>query len=843
MLILALAGVAALGWAALLVGMPRVPSPVAIPWPLLAVGFAIAEIFVMHLEFRSDSHSFSLNEVPLVLGLFFVSPAELILAQALGAGFALAVHRRQPVVKLAFNVANAAVGTIAALVIFHGAFGFSALFLAAPDVVGPVGWTATLLAVVAADQLVASNVVTAISISQPGAVNRRQIVTIGTLFGVANTCLALVAVVLLWLHPVAVLLPVALSVVLVLAYRAYAAELRKRKSMDMLVESTRIAHDSARIESVTRTLLTRAREMFDAERAEMLLVNERDDAGSRFSLNASDEFTMETVPAAELAKGSWPEVAQGHAVRLVRPMDDDRQRHHYAERGLRDVIAAPIRRGDEIIGKMLVGNRRSDVASFSRDDLHLFETLANHASVSLQNGRLVDELRLQLAENRHQAMHDSLTGLPNRTLFQQRLDEAVAARHPRRHVAVLLMDLNRFKEVNDTLGHYFGDQLLKEVAKRLQAAVGNDTTVARLSGDEFGFLIGDLDDAGQAVNAAKQMLDVLEAPFLVEELTLQVGASIGVALCPQHGEDADALLQRADVAMYVAKEARAGVELYAPERDQHSPARLALSGEIRRALERDELLVFYQPKVDFEQRLLGMEALVRWQHPRRGLILPGEFVPMAEHTGLIRPLTLHVIEEAVRQCHEWRRDGHDLHVAVNLSVRSLLDAELPEGIAAILQRYPIPASSLTLEITESMIMADTTRTDTILTSLDEMGLHLSIDDFGTGLSSYERLQRLPVDELKIDRSFVVALDAGGKADMIVRSIIDLGHNLGLGVVGEGVETPTAWNALREFGCDAAQGYLTGRPMSAQQFTKVLASPATPRIMLSPRSSVDRAQPS
>ncbi|MDP8904306.1 MAG: EAL domain-containing protein [Chloroflexota bacterium] len=839
-LIAGMAAVALVGYLGLVSMIAPFTAPRSIPWPLLALGFAVAEVYVIHLEFRADSHSFSLNEVPLVLGLFFVSPGELILAQAVGAGTVLLLHRRQPALKLCFNVVNTAIGTGVAILTFHGFFAAWQLVLPTPDPIGPPGWIAAIAAVLVAEQVVASNVVTAISLSQPGSVNRRQIVRIGSIFAGANTCLGLVAVTLVWLHPIAVLLPTALSVVLILAYNAYAAELRKRKSMDILVESTRIAHDSARIESVTRTLLGRARDMFVAEHAEMLLVSDLDEPGARFILEANGDFRVESVPVLDPRAGVWQRVvAGGRAVRLARPIEDERLRRHYEERGMRDLMAAPIRRGDAIIGKILVANRRSDVVTFSSDDLHLFETLANHASISLQNGRLVDELRQQLAENQHQALHDALTGLPNRTLFRQRLEEAVAARASGQNFAVVMMDLDHFKEINDTLGHHVGDMLLQQVARRLDQSVASSTTVARLSGDEFGLLISQIRGPLEAVARAQQILGTLGTPFAVEELTLEVGGSAGVALCPEHGEDADTLLRHADVAMYLAKEARSGVEVYSPDRDQHSPGRLALSGEIRRALEKREMIVFYQPKVDFKGHVVGAEALVRWQHQRDGLVLPDDFIAMAEHTGLIRPLTLFVVEEAARQCHAWRQSGNDLHVAVNLSIRSLLDIELPDGIASILERYPIPASCVQLEITESVIMADTARTESVLERLHAMGLGISIDDFGTGLSSYERLQRLPVNELKIDRSFVLGMDAGGKAEKIVRSIVDLGHNLGLRVVAEGVETPAAWKQLRRLGCDVAQGYLIGRPVPAEQFSELLGPASVITRAGYPRRARDR----
>jgi diguanylate cyclase (GGDEF)-like protein len=839
-LVAALALLASIGYATILGPLGSFPAPVSLPWPVLAVCFAVAEIFVIHLEFRADSHSFSLNEVPLVIGLFFLSPGDLLLAQAVGAGSALVFHRRQPLLKLAFNLCNAAIGTSVAIIVFRGAFGLFELAIPSVDVLGPAAWGAAALAVLLTDQLVALNVLLAISLSQSSRVNRRHVITTGTAFALANTCLALAAVTLLWLHPVAVLLPLGLCGVLVVAYNAYAAELRKRKSIDLLVQSTRFAHESAEGDSVTRSLLSRARDMFVAEVAELTVFPQGSEPGTRIVLGPKDEYRRERVASLDPTQGVWTRVAsEGRALRLARPISNPTLKSYYAGQGIRDLMAAPLRRDDRVIGEIMVANRRSDVMTFSSDDLDLFETLGNHASVSLQNGRLVDELRQQLAENRHQASHDALTDLPNRTLFHERLQQALAAGQPPAGVGVLVMDLDGFKEVNDTLGHHTGDLLLRQVAQRLLEVLGTDGMVARLSGDEFGILLTGVANPADALASARRILGALDRPFSIEELTLEVGASIGVATCPDHGSDDRTLVQRADVAMYLAKESRSGAEVYSPHRDQHSPARLALAGELRRAIDQGELLVLYQPKVDLHGRVLGAEALVRWQHPERGLITPDEFVPMAEQTGLIRPLTFHVLQQAVAQCRQWRDAGYDVHVAVNLSLRNLLDIELPDGVAAVLQRHALPASCLELEITESIVMADTARAEAVLARLHAMGIGVSIDDFGTGLSSYQRLQRLPVDELKIDRSFVAAMDGGGKAVMIVRSIIDLGHNLGLRVVAEGVETVAVWNQLRMLGCDLAQGYLISRPVSGAAVTEMLETAAR---RLDPRGDARPSEP-
>jgi diguanylate cyclase len=420
----------------------------------------------------------------------------------------------------------------------------------------------------------------------------------------------------------------------------------------------------------------------------------------------------------------------------------------------------------------------------------------------------------QAAENAHQASHDALTGLPNRTMLRDRTDQAIhQADRELVPAALLLIDLDRFKEVNDTLGHHYGDQLLLQVGERLRDSLREVDTVARLGGDEFAVLLPRIETGEGATTVARKLQDVLEEPFLLEDLALDVEASIGVAVYPQHGSDADELLQHADIAMYVAKETHAGFVLFDPAQDQHSPRRLALLGELRRAIESDQLVLHYQPKVDAHSgQLLGVEALVRWQHPDHGLIPPGDFIPLAERTGLIGPLTHYVLDAALRQCQQWRQAGHELAVAVNISARRLLDVEFPDEVASLLARWEVPARLLVVEITESTIMADPDRALEILGRLNAMGVQLSIDDFGTGYSSMAYLKSLPVHELKVDRSFVTQMNSDSRDAVIVRSTIDLGRNLGLRVVAEGVEDQTTLQELDMLGCDAIQGYYVSRPV-------------------------------
>jgi diguanylate cyclase (GGDEF)-like protein/PAS domain S-box-containing protein len=428
-------------------------------------------------------------------------------------------------------------------------------------------------------------------------------------------------------------------------------------------------------------------------------------------------------------------------------------------------------------------------------------------------------LRSQSVLNEHQALHDSLTGLANRTLFRNRIENVVTAR--RRidaRSAVLVMDLDGFKEINDSLGHAAGDDLLVEVGRRLEATLRTSDTVARLGGDEFGVLLPNASVPSDVVRAVERMQAAIENPITLQGLSLSLEASIGVALYPDDGNDVETLLRCADGAMYYAKAEKSGWAFYDSGHVRHDAARLTLMGELRRALDQRELVLYYQPKaVLADGEVHGVEALLRWNHPVRGLVPPDEFIPMAQQTGLIKPLTLYVIDEALRQCRSWQDDGMPLAIAVNLFARNLVDVDFPTQVAGLLDRWNVEPDLLEFEITESAMLADPTRTKVILERLSAMGIRLSIDDFGTGYSSLAYLKRLPVSEIKVDRSFVMNMDEDDDDATIVRSTIELGRNLGLEVVAEGVETEQVWDRLKALGCTAAQGYYLSRAIPAPEF--------------------------
>ncbi len=426
----------------------------------------------------------------------------------------------------------------------------------------------------------------------------------------------------------------------------------------------------------------------------------------------------------------------------------------------------------------------------------------------------------QARVNEHQALHDALTGLPNRSLLRDRLERALSAcRRTDTTLAVLVLDLNGFKEVNDSLGHHHGDELLRQVAGRIRAVLLDSDTVARLGGDEFAILLPTVDPVG-ATEFAGRVLGAVQDTFEVGEFRIDVEASIGVVIAPSHGDTLEDLMRHADVAMYAAKEGRTGVAVYDPGAHDRNPMRLLVLGDLRRALAQpDELRLHYQPKIDLRGgRLCGVEALLRWYHPTQGLISPADFIPLVEETSLINRLTARVLSMAVGQLRGWLDQGTAVPVAVNLSPRCLLDAKLPAYIRDLMEQNGVPAHLLRLEVTEGALMADTALAVKILTELHEMGVRLSIDDYGTGYSSMSYLKQLPVDELKIDRSFVMDMTDDANNAVLVRGAIELGHRLGLSVVAEGVERSDHVQALRGLGCDIAQGYHYAHAMPPEELT-------------------------
>ena len=444
--------------------------------------------------------------------------------------------------------------------------------------------------------------------------------------------------------------------------------------------------------------------------------------------------------------------------------------------------------------------------------------------------RVTRRIREQMDEIEHRALHDGLTGLPNRALLADRIEQALlAARRTKTCPVVMLLKLSHLKDVNDALGHQAGDDLILRVAERLGAELRAGETLAHLGGGEFGVLLPQA-SLDAALRVDRRLHAALEAPFNVREIPLEASVDLGIAVYPEHGSDVQTLLSHAGVALHAARQGHAKTAVYHADADTSDADRLALAGELRRAIEQGELVVFFQPQASLETgRIVGAEALVRWQHPQRGFIPPNDFIPIAERTGLIKPLSRFVLAASIRQCAAWKSAGFDLQVSVNLTIPDLLDLDLPDWIGERLAETGVPAGNLELEITETTILADPFSVRQVLARLNEMGLRLAIDDFGTGYSSLAYLRSLPVQTMKIDRSFVMGMLEDANDATIVRSTIELGRNLGLQTVAEGVEDEREWEALAASGCTLAQGYLISKPVPAGELEALLRERAEARL--------------
>jgi diguanylate cyclase (GGDEF)-like protein len=776
---------------------------------LLTIGCAF---MVFDVEFRRETYTFTFSEVVLVIGLFFASPLHFIAGRLLGELVFLSLRERQAVRKLVTNLAVYFIESVVLLTIQQA-------LRPALDIQQPAGWLVALIAVIGAELVGYAAIATVIR-WHGGPITLQSIMRIGLMTAPANTSLALVICVLLDAQPAAVPLLGGVAVFLVVMYRAYSSLRQRFDSLSLLYDFTHLVSGAREPDEVLDAMLSQAKNLLRAERAEFWLA--LDDGGFRRHVvdDGGHTSTRQPLPTA--------------LARVVRELDParesmviPREAHEAAQQAVlaalraRDALLAPILEGDSLVGFVVVADRLSDIYTFGSQDARMFATLASHAGVALQNGRLIVRLHEQARQREHEALHDPLTGLPNRVQFGEWLERRLA-HADLAPIGIALMDLDGFKEINDTLGHQTGDAVLIGVARRLLATVAPDTLVVRLGGDEFAMLAPPGMERDELEAMCRRIRTELAVAMSIDSLSVNMGASIGIAVAPTDGRDVDTLLRRADVAMYAAKAGRGGgVCVYEPDRDENTPRRLALTNDIRTAVEGGQLAAVYQPKVSLlDGRITGVECLCRWNHPVFGLVMPDEFIPLADRTGAIVSITAFMMATALEQCERWATSGRDWGVAINVSMRNLLDHELVTRLARLLESSPVPPGRITLEITETYVMSDAVRTTRILEELASLGVRLSIDDFGTGYSSLAYLQRLAVDEVKIDKSFVVGLGTKLGAEAIVRSVIDLARNLDLRVVAEGVETGEAAARLRDLGCHEAQGFYFARPMAADELEAI-----------------------
>ncbi len=809
-----------------------------LPWalPLLVAAFALAESTQLHVEVRRSTVSLSLSEFPFVLALFLVDPGLLLLAR-LGGWLLVALWRRTRAFKAVFNLALFCVEVGLAVVLLTALRG-SAEF-------GPQAWAAAYAATVAVS-LVTGGLLLAAVVRLQGPMRRADALlwfvplVVGALL---STSAALLALVVGRADARALPILLVLAVMFTAGYRVYGTLLRRHQTLELLHAFTSAMGAGGSAETLLSQALEHVRVLLVADCAQVVVQSGEPGMPARTLHATADGVGPAT--RAQLAGPVASVLAGGGARRLVRGTQEPAEAAWLAEVGLRDAVVVPLTTASGVVGAVMVGERLGEMASFAEHDQSLLEMVAAHLEIAVRSADLVERLR-------DEATHDALTGLPNRTLFAERLRSAIESRRPGSSFAVLLMDLDGFKDVNDTLGHESGDRVLVEVARRLATSVPDDVTVARLGGDEFALLVPVPDGSDDVEQVAAQLHGALRAPFRVSDVELEIRASIGAALCPEHGDDSSVLLRHADVAMYAGKESQVALQVYGPEIDRSNPRRLALVNDLRLAVETGLLTCHYQPKVRVSDASpTGVEALVRWQHPTLGNVPPDDFIGIAEHTGLIVPLTSLVLRTALEHRASWAAAGHDLEIAVNVSPRALMAPGFVAEVAEALHDAGVPAERLTLEVTESSVMHDPDRATRVLRQLHSLGVQLSVDDFGTGYSSLAYLQRLPVDEVKIDKSFVsdLATESGDVA--IVRAIVDLGHNLGLRVVAEGVEDARSLAVLQGLGCDSAQGYLVSRPLPHDRLlawleqpvtVHQLAPPAAPAATAAPVSGVPRQGP-
>ena len=769
---------------------------------LVVAAFALAERASVHIRIGRHAFTLTLNEIPLVVGLFLCPPTVFIIARVVGALLPLTWRNRRSPHKLAFNIGLYWLEACVAVLVWH-------LLLGGAGTLGPRVWLAAGVSVVVTDVVGALLIAAAIKADGESPPRLRALlVAPESLAPLLNASAALVVLYVVSVDWRALWTVGVVVAVLFFAQRSYEGLRRRTESLEQLSRFTAQIGAQLDVGSAAQAAVGAMARVLGAATVELVLTE--DFAGQLQRWVAHDNGEVAVVPGPGAAVFLAPWLRDGPLL-VSRRVRDPALRRALADAGLRDAMAMPLQGDGEVIGTLLVGDGRSDVEAFGASDLRQMQAFGNHLSVTLRNARRADLITEHAAEQLRRSMHDELTDLPNRRYLARRLGE-----HRDGDCAVVLFDLDRFREINDTLGHRTGDALLRIVAERLCRSAPPDAVVARLAGDEFAVLLNGGDEV--VTGAVVAMLrHTFTIPFDLDELHVTVEASVGVAVSEQ-GVRAVDLLRQADLAMHTAKSRRTGLERYRRELDPDGRQRLTLLTDLTEALSRGALTVHFQPKVRVcDGQILGAEALVRWVHPQRGYIPPDEFIPVAEHSGLITPLTFAVLGQSLAACASWRRAGWLIGVAVNISPRSLLDWSFVDEVARVLAATDVPAGSVTLEITETSLMAEPERAVEALHRLRSLGVRLSIDDLGTGYSSLAYLQRLPVSEVKIDQSFLRPGEADDDSLAIVGAIVDLGHRLGREVVAEGVEDEATWRTLQRLGCDSAQGYWMSPPMPGEKF--------------------------
>ncbi|BBH65977.1 bifunctional diguanylate cyclase/phosphodiesterase [Actinoplanes sp. OR16] len=774
--------------------------------------YLVSQLASFNVVIRRSAFAVTVTEVPLVLGLYYVSPVLMVGVVALGM---LCIQMRTAIapVKAWFNVAKQAASICAALLVIGA---FPRMTEAGLSTWGILGLAVAVSVLVQLACL--AGVMSLVQGGRAGPDVLRASVPNVVIAGV-NAAVGLLFLIALEETKWSALLLAVLAVALTLLLRSFAGVFRQHRTLADVYELTQAVRKEGTDNALPDVLLGRVRALMRSEYATLWLAPQDRYPEVLLSAQVDNKGLLDVspVPAAvrDFAIEERRVVGVGSQFR-----DTEHLRGALREAGMKDVLVVPLRSGSAMIGTLEVVNRLGESRSFQDSDMQVLETIAAHTAAAVENSRLVDRLR-------HDAYHDRLTGMPNRRRIVDALAESVRVHAEHEVVAVVLFDVDGQRNVNESMGHAAGDKLLSEVAARLRGIADSGALVGRIGGDEFVVTLR-AESLEATIALATQMRERLRGPLAVGSLTLDVDTAVGVAVYPDHGSDPETLLQRAELAANAAKALPYGVQPFHPALESRAVRRLGIAADLRRALDNGQLEVYFQPMVTLADRhVVGVECLARWAHPAHGEVAPEDFVAVAEHTGQLARLTEVVLSAGLRRCRDWADADRPLSIAVNLSARTLLDSRFPDVVEEMLATYRVDPGLVTFEISEPGMLNDIERVLPTLYRLRDLGVRLSVDDFGTGASSLAYLRQWPVHEVKIDDSFVqgMATDSGDLA--IVRAVVGLSREFGLTVVAEGVESELTLDLLEEMGCELGQGYLFSRPLPFERLEAWLAAQTEP----------------
>ncbi|MGY1770622.1 EAL domain-containing protein [Blastococcus sp. SYSU D00813] len=778
---------------------PHVPATFSlVPFLVVTVALVIAEVIQLRIDFRRHTVRWSVSELGLAVALVELGGTWVAVARVLALGIAYLLRPYAPA-KAAYNLAIAVVESAAAVALLA--------LLPSAALTAPAAWISLIVAVLVADVVAGAMVAAAIRLSggRPGWPFWQENLLPMVLVGPFAVSVAVVAMLLVPLTAWAAVLMLPIAVAVVLLVRRFAAVSRERRSVEQVYDFARRVEGLSPDDEGTREMVAAVRELLNAERVALWLPPYLDQE-PRLVVDAEDGVGWYDGPGDPEDLVRRRAVAPGSSgpVLLAAARADDAELAALARRGAREVLGAPVATAAGEPGYLEVCDRRSDLVSFADDERAALDSMLTHVNAAIRQQQLLTQIR-------YDADHDRLTGLPNRQRLVAEIDELLAGDPVSTRAGLILASLDNHTEIVDTLGHAASDELLLVTAGLLREHAPPQAVLARMEGDQFAVLLPGLSLAATE-RAARRLREATSTRARVAGLDLEVTLTIGVAAAPVHGTDSGTLMQRADVALLAGAPGK-GVASYHPVLDQQSLRRLQLGTELEQAMAEGQISVVFQPIIDARTSdIVSVETLVRWAHPRYGAVAPDEFIHLAEQIGRIGPLTDHVLDLALARCRRWLDQDIALSVAVNLSARCLTEPDLVERVARALRRHGVPGELLTLELTEGSVVDDSVRSSTVLADLHALGLRLSMDDFGTGYSSLSQLRQLPIDEVKIDKSFVLSMSTSQGESFIARSIIELAHNLGLRVVAEGVEDELTRNTLADMGCDKLQGFLVSRPL-------------------------------